>query len=1170
MKNLLLSFCETISKHNLNHKVMKKVFTLLLTIFLFAFTYASPPTISASNLKFSSLDGARFALSFTGGNGATRIVVMKEGSPVTGVPVNGVEYAANSKFGTAGTEFTQPGEYVVFKSGWTSFTAENLKPNTIYYVSVFEYNGTNTTTDYLLIPLTGNQATVAAPTTQASNPVFSNIIGNTVKLSWTNGNGGARIILMRKGAPVNAVPEDLKSYTPADMYYYAGDRINGDNIVVYKGTANNAVVNRMDPNTTYYFSIFEYNGSSNPMYLAPGVTGSVLTNAGPTVGPSYVNFDNHVGGDRLTVGFGIGNGNGRIVIGKKGSPVTAVPVNGQSYTASTVFGNGTEIAPGEFVVSNSNASGVTLSNLELSTRYYFRVYEFDSTSTGYRYFLTSAYKDGNETTAVPPSTLSSNFKINSLNGNSISVSYTPGNGAYRLIVAKEGSAVDAVPVNLTMYNGNPSFGAGTQLSPGNYSIYGLTNSNSFSINALKPGSTYFVSVFDYNGGTYPIYNPVGATMSFYVPAEPTAASTSLAQLSREGNAMRLRWTSGNGSRRMVIAKKGSAVTFKPVDGTVYTADGHFGSGTETAAGEFVIYDGTSDYFDLYSLEIGSNYYFAVFEYNVGNAGPDYLTSSYLSGNAATYSSPTVQTSALTASNIQATQATISFIKGDGTDRLFLLRAGSPVTAEPQDLVVYNANTSYGGSQLGSGNYIINKTSYPYPFTVTNLSPNTTYYVSAFEYNGSSGAVYMRPGSSFSFTTTDIPGATTPTNGASNPIFSSVDGNKLTLSWSNGNGTSRIVVARKNSAVDFVPASATSYTANAAFASGTDLGNGQYVVFNGSGTAVSISNLQPSSTYHFAVYEYNGTGTTLRYLTSSVLTCSTSTATAPVTGSTNAIASVNGGNLTLSWSNGSGAGRLVVMKAETAITAAPVDLNVYPANTGFGSGSQLALGEFVVYSGSANTVTVTGLSANKTYYYKVFEYNGSAAPVYNTSAVLSGSAAIESTLPVQWLYFTATEKEGSVLLKWGTAQENNAAYFSVEKSSNGIRFLPLENVAAKNSTTEAEYTYTDREAATGVVYYRLKQVDKDGKSEYSRVVSLKLNEGKKLSLVIYPNPATNTIQINASVSSSALVRIYNQSGTMIHEQKLGGQPVNVTFLKPGAYYLVVKDGTNQYNGKFIKQ
>lgn len=89
---------------------------------------------------------------------------------------------------------------------------------------------------------------------------------------------------------------------------------------------------------------------------------------------------------------------------------------------------------------------------------------------------------------------------------------------------------------------------------------------------------------------------------------------------------------------------------------------------------------------------------------------------------------------------------------------------------------------------------------------------------------------------------------------------------MTVSWTNGNGAGRIVLAKAGSTVDSDPVDGTTYTANAAFGSGTQIGTGNYVVFSGTGNFVNVTNLSPNTTYHFAVYEFSGTGTSTNYLT----------------------------------------------------------------------------------------------------------------------------------------------------------------------------------------------------------------------------------------------------------------------------------------------------------------
>ncbi len=88
----------------------------------------------------------------------------------------------------------------------------------------------------------------------------------------------------------------------------------------------------------------------------------------------------------------------------------------------------------------------------------------------------------------------------------------------------------------------------------------------------------------------------------------------------------------------------------------------------------------------------------------------------------------------------------------------------------------------------------------------------------------------------------------------------VDGdNQITMNWVRGNGTAGVVViAKEGSAVDADPQSGTTYTANAAFGSGDEIGTGNFVVYAGTGISVATTSLGAGTTYHFAVFEYNTT------------------------------------------------------------------------------------------------------------------------------------------------------------------------------------------------------------------------------------------------------------------------------------------------------------------------
>ncbi|HQQ99410.1 MAG TPA: T9SS type A sorting domain-containing protein [Ferruginibacter sp.] len=1144
----------------------KSIFSLALLLSLFINLQAAPPTVPASGLTFpaANLDGNRFSMTFNKGNGAFRIIVVKAGSAVSSLPVNGVDYAANSSYGTAGTEFAPGDGYVIFKgsngSSSVSQLVTNLQAGTTYFVSIFEFNGSGVATEYLMLPLSGNVSTKTAPTTQAVISSFTAITGNKVTINWSNGNGDRRLVIARKGAAVNATPVNLTDYS-ASALFGSGTVLNGDNYAVYKGTGSTVTVTGLDPNTTYHFAVFEYNGNQGPVYLAPGATGSQATNAGPTQASGAISFSN-IEGNRLTTSFAPGNGRYQLIIARQGQPVTAVPVNGQQYTANTAFGSGQQIAPGEYVVNSLNVDR-TFTNLLPATTYYFKVYDFDMDANGNTYYLTSASSQNNGSTAVAPTLQASNVRFENITGSSVGIRHDPGNGALRLVVMKQGSPVDAIPADLTKYSGNALFGQGAQITPGNYVITGGQNGTLITATGLTPGVTYHVAVFGYNGNNFPVYAIPGATGSITIPNEPTTAASNMTFTLQQGNAFRAQWTGGDGSRRMVIARKNAAVTALPVDGVTYTASNTIGNGTEIAPGQFVVCDDVNRLVDLQNLEIGSTYHLAVFEYNNTGAGPDYLVSSFLASSNTTLTAPTVQASALFASNIQNTQATSNFTIGNGSGRMLIMRAGSPVNIEPQDLVNYSYSQTYGVIEIGSGNYVVLKTSASSSATISGLSPNTQYYVAAFEYNGSTGPVYLRPAATFNFTTTGS-GVTPPTTNASAALFSLIDGNKYSFSWSNGDGAKRMVVMRQGNPVSFVPANGTEYTANAAFGAGTDLGSGQYVVFNGTQNTVSVTNLQPASTYHFTVYEFNGSAGTATYLSSGALTASQATATAPAAGSTALSGTAGNLSININWTSGPGAGRIVVMKEGSAVSGLPADLSKYPANSVFQSGSQIAAGEYVLYAGSGNNVTVTGLQANKTYHYSVFEYNGIDAPVYNRVNIASTSTFVSTTLPLTWRYVSATPGTNGVVVKWGTAQEINVGLFIVERSTDNVNFELVRKVTPAGNPVQNNYSITDPFRPTATIYYRIRQIDLDRSFTYSPVIRVNPNDPQAMPK-LYPVPATDHTNIVLPKGmEKAGISICDASGRLVKtKQVVNGERISLNGLTPGIYQVLITGNDKKF-------
>jgi len=141
----------------------------------------------------------------------------------------------------------------------------------------------------------------------------------------------------------------------------------------------------------------------------------------------------------------------------------------------------------------------------------------------------------------------------------------------------------------------------------------------------------------------------------------------------------------------------------------------------------------------------------------------------------------------------------------------------------------------------------------------------------------------------------------------------------------------------------------------------------------------------------------------------------------------------------------------------------------------------------------------------------------------------------TTLPVSLTTFTAKpNKSGAVNLAWTTASEKDNSHFEVTRSANGVDFNKLDEVKGNgNSDVERTYSYTDAKPVVGTNYYRLKQVDTDGKFAFSGVATAKVGlSSDNLTAAVSANRTSVAITYNALASGKALFNVYNISGAKI--------------------------------------
>ncbi len=106
----------------------------------------------------------------------------------------------------------------------------------------------------------------------------------------------------------------------------------------------------------------------------------------------------------------------------------------------------------------------------------------------------------------------------------------------------------------------------------------------------------------------------------------------------------------------------------------------------------------------------------------------------------------------------------------------------------------------------------------------------------------------------------------PTSSATAVNFSNITSTGMTVNWTSGNGSERIVLIKEASAVNVLPVDGTNYTGNSTFAAGSEIGTGNFVIYKGSVSSVTVNGLNPATTYHVSVIEFNGPANAENYRT----------------------------------------------------------------------------------------------------------------------------------------------------------------------------------------------------------------------------------------------------------------------------------------------------------------
>jgi hypothetical protein len=182
-------------------------------------------------------------------------------------------------------------------------------------------------------------------------------------------------------------------------------------------------------------------------------------------------------------------------------------------------------------------------------------------------------------------------------------------------------------------------------------------------------------------------------------------------------------------------------------------------------------------------------------------------------------------------------------------------------------------------------------------------------------------------------------------------------------------------------------------------------------------------------------------------------------------------------------------------------------------------------------------------------------------------------AANSALPVVLSAYNTTCTSNGAQLVWSTQLEENSKEFIIEKSGDGLYWIPIGTIQANGIASD--YRFTDAEA--GISYYRLKQVDKNGVYVYSKI--LKSNcDIKSITLLLYPNPANEytNLAFKSPRAFIATIQLYNDKGQMVKLMKteiragINTIRINIIGLARGTYLLKLEDGLVSIKKLFIKE
>jgi Secretion system C-terminal sorting domain len=238
---------------------------------------------------------------------------------------------------------------------------------------------------------------------------------------------------------------------------------------------------------------------------------------------------------------------------------------------------------------------------------------------------------------------------------------------------------------------------------------------------------------------------------------------------------------------------------------------------------------------------------------------------------------------------------------------------------------------------------------------------------------------------------------------------------------------------------------------------------------------------------------------------------------------------------------------------------------FDTDPGFGNGNAIAITPGVNIS---NLVIAANTSALAPGTHRLF-----VRSFDDWSITSVQSFNILSALPLRFLSFTAAGSNNDVLLNWDTDNEINTSHFDVEFSTDGSRFTKIAEVKAMNTVGTHQYRFVHVSPAGLALYYRIKQVDLDGKFDYSSIA--RVNRSLNNSITLTPNPAQNFAMLMfGKPSAKTNLRMVNTNGQVVLQQQINEgtrqHTIDISKLPAGVYIVQLQTTNGIETFKLVKQ